>query len=448
MSFLGERGNYLQNSYCKSDLPAVIFQLMRTSLTGNNNPGGSSPQQEILVGRQPIFDRYQNVIGYELLFRSASVNISSIDGDLATTQVILNTFSEIGLANLVGEGVAFINCTRSFLTGQLPFPLPPDKAIIEVLEDITIDKQLVNSLIAMSRKGYNIALDDVVSFERVRPLLGLARIAKIDLPKVPVADLAWMVSKFKENGVRVLAEKVETLEEFDYCRKVGFDYFQGYFLCRPNIVKGKRIDSARMVILHAMAVLQNPNMTFQMLEDVLSRDVTLTYKLLKLANSAHYSQRNQINSLSQTISILGITQLSGWLTLMLVSSVDNKPHELTAIAMIRGKLCEILGKKVGEKDTNTLFMVGLFSVLDALFDRPMAEILESLPIADDVAKALLRFEGRAGQIFQSVLAMEQGQTNSGSLLNLSTDILSKANIEAINWTTELIRTSESTLKAM
>lgn len=413
----------------------------------SNHSQNQSLAQDFLLGRQPIFNRDQVVIGYELLFRSLTGSVDTVGGDIATSQVILNAFSEIGIQNLVENNYAFINFTRNFLTGQLPIPFSPQQTVIEVLEDIQIDRAFVDALHQMKNRGYTIAMDDITSFERMQPLLHIAKIGKIDLPKTNQNELPLFVRQLRENGIYPLAEKVETQEEFRYCRSIGFEYFQGYFFSKPSIIRGSKVDASRMVILHALATLQNQNINFHALEDIIKRDVTLSYKLLKLSNSAYYSQMQRVNSISQTISLIGITQLSGWLTLMLIDSMDNKPHELTNIAMLRARYCELLGKRLGLPNTNSLFMVGLFSVLDALFDRPMQQILNALPIAPDVSLALLNREGPAGMLLSAVLASESGNFQALMELGLSTEVIRRTYLEAVAWTNELIRTTELALSA-
>ncbi len=413
----------------------------------NLNTQNSSTSQDFLLGRQPIFNRDQEVVGYELLFRSLTGGIDSVSGDIATTQVILNAFSEIGLKNLVDNNYAFINFTRNFLTGQLPIPFPPQQTVIEVLENIQIDKPFIEALVLMRNRGFTIAMDDISSFNRIQELLHVAKIGKIDLPKTKRNELPWFVRRLRENGILPLAEKVETQEEFRYCRSIGFEFFQGYFFSKPSIIRGSKVDTSRIVILHALAMLQNPNINFHVLEDIISRDVTLSYKLLKLSNSAYYSQMEKVNSISQTISIIGITQLSGWLTLMLIDSMENKPHELTTTALMRGRYCELLGKRLGFPDTNTLFMVGLFSVLDALFDKPMEQVISSLPISPDVSQALLHREGVPGRILTAVVSAEGGNFQELLSLGLITEIIRKTYLEAVTWTNDLIKNTEQALSA-
>ena len=273
-------------------------------MANDQNKKNQSRSLDFMVGRQPIFDKYQNVLAYELLFRSPTLSISSVDGDLATTEVILNTFSEIGIENLVGEAKAFINCTRSFLNGSLPIPIPPQQAVLEVLETIQLDNVILKDLQRLVAMGYTIAMDDVISIERIKPVIGLAKIVKVDLPSMRRDDLPWFVQKIREQGMWPLAEKVETQEDYRFCRSIGFEYFQGYFFSKPSVIRGSKLDASRMILLHALALIQDPNINFQMLEEVIQRDVTLSYKLLKLSNSAHYSQHGKVTSISQTIGLI------------------------------------------------------------------------------------------------------------------------------------------------
>jgi c-di-GMP phosphodiesterase len=401
--------------------------------------------QKFLIGRQPVFDRQQHVVGYELLHRSYTTENWSLDGDRATHQVILNTFSEIGFDNLVSKGVAFINTTRSFLTGKLPIPFPPNRVVLEVLEDIIIDPQLIKALQTLKEQGFIIALDDITSYERIKPCLKMIKIVKIDLPRLENFSLPVLVKQIHQHGILVLAEKVETLNQYEYCHSIGFDYFQGYYLCKPNIIKGTRIDSSRMVILHALALLQDPDIDFKSLEKVISRDASLSYKLLKLVNSAYYSRATQINSLTQTMALIGITQLRSWLTLLLISSVKNKPHELTLIAMARAKLCELLAKSLGIRETEIYFMVGLFSILDALLDQTMEQILSNVSVTTEVTGALLKHEGKTGSVLDNAIALERGEWDKVAQIELTSEEIRSAYIQSIEWASSITNSIDNAL---
>ena len=250
---------------------------------------------EILVGRQPIFNRNMEIYAYELLYRSDQTNRAVInDGDQATINVILNTLLEMGLENIVGHSLAFINLTRNFIVGKYPIPLPTNRVVIEVLEDIKSDEELLNALRDLYQSGFTIALDDVLEAERVSPFCGISSIVKLDLPQIDRLILPDLVASIKKLGMRVLAEKVETLSDYNMCRRLGVDYYQGYFLCKPNIVKGNKMDTSRLVVMQSLAMLQNQKTSFTDLETIIARDIGLTYKLLRLSNSGYYSFSTEV----------------------------------------------------------------------------------------------------------------------------------------------------------
>ncbi len=396
---------------------------------------------DLLVGRQPIFNRNREVIGYELLYRGQkndkSANVS--DGDFATTQVLLNTFSEIGLDNIVGQGFAFINFTRNFLVGKYPISLPPERVVMEVLEDITIDKPLIESLQRFKEAGFQIALDDVVSTNRFLPLrhLGLTSVVKIDLMGVKRVLLPDIVHSLKESGVLLLAEKVETLDDYDLCSRLGFDFFQGYFLCKPNVVVGKKMESSRLIVMRLLAQVTDPKADFRELEVLISQDVGLSYKLLKLVNSGYYSLSTTVNSIRQAISLIGLSQLRGWMMLILMSTVDDKPHELTAIALQRAKMCEMLGKSFGDPQAESYFLAGLFSVLDAIMDIPMSQVISSIPLTPEVIAALINHDGKIGLALKTVRALEQGDWANADKTGLPPERLRSIYFESIKWATIL-----------
>ncbi len=395
---------------------------------------------DLFVGRQPIFDRSLEVYGYELLYRSyQSAEAGVTDGDQATTQVILNTFSQLGLESLVsGEKKAFINATRNFLVGKIPIPFPPARVVLEVLEDIIIDQELIDSLASLSKQGFLIALDDVTSVEQIAPLLNLAQIIKIDLMGLPRNRLVEVVARLRpyRQRLKLLAEKVETQEELEFCRRLGFDYFQGYFLCKPSVVKGKRMDSTRLVLMRTLAKIQDPKSDFHSLGNLVTQDVALSYKVLKLVNSSYYGLSKTITAIDQAVALIGMNQLRGWLTLLLMASIDNKPHELTAIAMTRAKMCELLAHSLRQGESESFFLVGLFSLLDAMMDLPMQEALANLPLSEDVVTGLLRHEGLTGETLEMVLAYEQGDWDKLLQTQLSPDVIQKNYLEAIRWASE------------
>ncbi|MBI9049908.1 MAG: HDOD domain-containing protein [Anaerolineaceae bacterium] len=395
---------------------------------------------DLLIARQPIFNRNQEVVAYELLYRSVKHKNNAIflDGDFATTQVIVNTFSDIGLKDIVGNKIAFINMTRNFLVGNIPIPFAPNQVILEVLEDIEIDSTVIQGITALSLDGYSIALDDVFSEKQIAPLLDIANIAKIDLMKVNHEELPRLVTRFQQHGLKILAEKVETVVEYEMCHRLGFDLFQGYFLCRPKIVKGKRHDSSRLILLRSLAKLQDPEATFESLEEIIGADINLGYKLLNLVNSAYYFMSHEIKSIRQAIGIIGFEQLRGWITLLLMMSVQNKPHELTVIALQRARMCELIAKAAHYQYPESYFLAGMLTVLDALMDMPMSEIIEKLPLSQEIVDGLLYREGRIGKVLDAIMSYERGEMGAIFATDINTAIIKNIFLDSIKWVNEVL----------
>lgn len=388
----------------------------------------------VYVGRQPVYDRELMVTGYELLFRDSNADKANfVDGDLATSQVIINTFLEIGIERLVGKGMAFINLTRGFILEKFPLPLLQGRVVLEILEDIEIDRELISALHEIRESGYKIAIDDVVHPDRVMDILDIVDIVKFDLIKTDLSHLQEYVSILHEHEIKLVAEKVETLDMFDLCKNLGFDYYQGFFLCRPNIVEGHRIPAARFNILRLLSKLLSPDLEIREVEQIIRQDVSLSYKLLRLINSVYYGKPMNIKSIRHALTMLGIIQIRNWASLLFLSKIDDKPPELLIIAMVRAKMCEILARAMKYDDEDTAFTIGLFSVLDALLDLPLDEVLESLSLLDEVERALIYHDGRLGAILHCVFAYERGNWDEACLPDVDTETIRDAYLEAIDW---------------
>jgi c-di-GMP phosphodiesterase len=398
--------------------------------------------RDVFVGRQPIYNQQMDVFGYELLFRSGDVQYASFsDGNQATAQVLVNTFLEIGLDTLVGSKYAFVNLTRDFLLQDYSSVLPADRVVLEVVEDVLVDPDLIEAVRNLSRQSYTIALDDFIYQEHLRPLVELANIIKLDMLAMDRHTLQEHVTLLRHYGAKLLAEKVETQDDFAYCKALGFDYFQGYFFCRPDVVKGQRSHTNRLEILHLLAQLQNPETTFRALEEIISRDVSLSYKVLRAANAAFYTQSRKVASIQQALRLIGLKFIANMASLFLLANVDDKPHELLIIAMQRAKMCEKLAEALQQGNSATFFTVGLFSVLDAFLDRPMQDLLAALPLSDDIVQALLNHEGACGAILRCVLAYEQGDWEAVHDLGCTRHVLTNAYLESLAWSTRMCQMS-------
>lgn len=370
--------------------------------------GEAGPFKDIWIARQPIFTAVLDVYGYELLYRDNSVApTAGFDGNRATSQVLLNAFVEIGLEALVGKRRAFVNLTANFFAGQWPIELPTKQVVLEVLEDVQPTAAVIAALRELVARGYIIALDDFVYRRELQPLIELAHIIKVDVLQTPPDVIGDHVAHLRESSAKLLAEKVETQEVFNACRMLGFDLYQGYFFARPSLQKGRSLPPNRVAILRLLAKLYDPKVEVHHIERLVSQDVALCYKLLKYINSPYFGLRQKISSIQQALVYLGLKALKMWVTLISLSGIDDKPGELIITAMVRAKMCEDLAVQRG-LDKDICFTIGLFSMLDAIFDAPMNQIVTALPLADEVKRALLHYEGAPGAVLKAAVDFERG----------------------------------------
>jgi len=399
--------------------------------------------QNVFVGRQPIFDGKLNVYAYELLYRAAEKSSSAngmVSGDDATTTTIINTFVEIGLDKLVRGKLAAINLTEKFLLEENQLPFTPKQVILEILEDIPVTRALIEAVQKLVDEGYVIALDDYLYNPSHRPLLELASIVKIDLRALNKEELLDHVKVLKKFDVKLVAEKIETPDEFIFCRDLGFDYFQGYFLSRPQIISAKSLPTNRLTVLNLLAVLHNPDSDAEDLSEAINTDVTTSYKLLKLINSAAFNLNRNIESIQQGVLLLGRRKLMSWASMLSMSSLSDRPAEILRTAMTRAKMCELLAEQITVTDPEGYFTVGLFSALDLLLQQPLPKLLEPLPLSKDVIDGLLYKKGLMGKVLTCVLAYEISDWENVSLEPLGTDEILVANIEAVTWSNMIMDT--------
>lgn len=390
-----------------------------------------------IVARQAIFDVNLNVYAYELLFRSNNKQTGSgvIDsfGDEATSRVINHTFMELGIERVIGNHLAFVNLTRSFILTDDPLPFAQDRVVLEILEDIVADDELIAATQKLVDQGYIIALDDFIFDVSLRPLVQLAEIVKIDLLAFSEQELKEQVILLKQENVKLLAEKVETQEQFQLCKKLGFDYFQGYFFSRPTIIEGQAIPDSQLNLLSIITKLQNHDVEINDIEQLISQDIGLTYKLLRLLNSAAMGLPRKIESIKQALIVLGIKAIRTWTTLIALNDMKCTPPELMANTLIRAKMCEQLAPHY-KCSAETGFLVGLFSTIDAMLSYPMVELLKSLPLNNDIKQALLGGQGDLGELLHIVTYYEQGLWDAINTEQVSLEQLSELYVNATEWT--------------
>ncbi len=392
----------------------------------------------IFVARQPIYNRELEVVAYELLYRGDQPGHAGVvDGDQATSQVLVNTFTEIGLERLVGDVPAFVNLTRPYLTGEYELPFPPGQVALEVLEDIRPDPPLVEGIRQLSDQGYLIVLDDFDYRPEFDPVLDCADLVKLEVQQASETELGRTVAQMRRFNVQLLAEKIETDWQFRICRDLGFDFFQGYYFSRPNLVSGKRHANSKIGLMPLLAKLNDEDADFTELETLIAQDQVLVYRLLRCANSAAVAPRHPIESLRNALLMLGTRTVRTWILLISLSAVDDKPPELCRIALARARMCELLAHEFRSASPNACFTVGLLSLLDSLLNQPMEEVVSSLPLTDEIKEALLHRAGPLGRVLQCVCDYEQGHWHALDSTPAESS-LAKAYLQALTWADDIM----------
>jgi c-di-GMP-related signal transduction protein len=401
---------------------------------------------EIYIARQPIFDHRQKVYGYELLFRSGLDNVfRHADPDQATSKVIADGFFLLGMRLLTAGARAFINITRDILLKEYVSLMPRDQIVVEVLETIEPDEEVVSACEKLKRDGYLLAVDDFVYDDRYQPLLRSVDFIKVDFLTTPPGERLNLVRRFAPLGIRLLAEKVETQDVFREALEMGYTYFQGYFFSKPVIISGRDIPGFKLHYLKILQEIRRPEMDFRKLGELIKQEVSLSYKLLRYINSSYFGMRNKVHSLPQALILLGETEIKKWISLVAVASMgEDKPEELVVQAVSRARFCEALASAPGfSRRSEDLFFMGMFSLLDAILDRPLPELLEEIPLDADIRDALLGRENALKRILDCVVAYEKGEwervSEKAGRLGLEESVLSKGYLEALEWTYQCFR---------
>jgi EAL and modified HD-GYP domain-containing signal transduction protein len=293
--------------------------------------------------------------------------------------------------------------------------------------------RLLKAVKRLSEQGFIIALDDYIYNPSHKPLVAMADIIKIDIKQLSEKELIDHVRTLKKFSAKLLAEKIETIEEYEFCLKLGFDYFQGYFLSRPRIIKSQSLPTNKVAVLNVLSVLQNPDADTDDVEEAISFDVSMSYKILKLINSSFFSFSREIESIRQAIVLLGRKQLSSWASMIALSRLDDRPSEMVRLAMTRAKMCEMLAEKAGLKSIESYFTAGLFSALDILMERDISDVIKPLPLSEEIVMALLKRKGPIGEALQCTIAYELGEIETAHFNQLSADDIYVANVEAVSW---------------
>jgi EAL and modified HD-GYP domain-containing signal transduction protein len=397
--------------------------------------------EKFFLGRQPVLNRFQEIIGFELLFRATSFNAAEFTNySHASASVISNVLSEFGLEEVLGGKLGFVNVNLDVLFSEGIELLPVEQTVIELLEIIELNEHVVERCRELRKLGFKIALDDHEYSEDNNELYGVVNIIKIDILQNELEALPGIMEKFRKTRVKMLAEKVETVEQFEACFKMGFDYFQGYFFERPMILNRNRIDISGMAMLKLLQQLIM-DASIAEIEQTFKENPSLSYNLLRLVNSVGIGLRNKIKNLRHAIILLGVNHLRRWVQLSLFAINDRRGlnHPLLEMAVVRGRMMEILidKKRVQDDLAEAAFMTGILSLLDVLFEVPMSEIVESLHLSDDVTNALLSRQGKMGMLL--TLAEKVETTDFDAVITLleqchiTMDQLLSAQVESFGW---------------
>lgn len=391
------------------------------------------------MARQPIYQNDITVIGYELLYRSGFCESAGHIDSTAAAASLLSAFVEIGLDKLVGSKSAFVNVNSFHLASDIVFALPKDRVVLELLEDTVPDEGVINTLRSLKSSGYRIALDDFGLNGNSEPLLPLADIVKVEILGRSYSDLASLCKMLRCHPVKLLAEKVETYQDFETCKNLGFDFFQGYFFCRPKVVSGKQVPTNKMAALQLLTKIQDPDADLADLARLISGDVALCYKVLRCVNSAAYAIPRRVESIQEALLLLGVSAVRAWASLVLLAGVEEKPSQLMTTAMVRANQCRLLAQAASEPSVDKFFTVGLFSVLDALMDMKMDDILENLPLSDDIKNALSNPSDNSAfaVTLRRVLAYERGEWESVGEESLGATVMTKTYLESVRLAEQL-----------
>lgn len=406
----------------------------------------SGKHEKFFLGRQPILDRNQEIVGFELLFRSAEANYAQFESySQASASVITTALATFGIQEVLGGKFGFINVHLGLLLSEMLELLPTNLTVLELLEFIKLDETVVERCRELRELGFRLALDDHVFNKNNSSVYNVVDIIKIDILDSDMEQLPGIVRELRQWPVKILAEKVETVEQFEACYKMGFDLFQGYFFERPIVLNKRKIDVSGMAMLKLLKQL-SLDVPLMEIEQTFKENPGLSYNLLRLVNSVALGMREKIKTLRHAIILLGTSHLRRWVQLSLFAGNDTRGvnHPLLEMAAVRGRLMEILlHQKGGSSDySEAAFMTGILSLLDVLFEIPMDEIIDTLNLTEEVSSALLERKGQMGQMLSLVEKVEVTDFDAVSPLleqnNISLDQLLSAQLEAFNWRASII----------
>jgi EAL and modified HD-GYP domain-containing signal transduction protein len=395
------------------------------------------------LARQPILDLKREVFAYELLFRDGIQNsCRTTNLEFASTSTLDTSFL-IGLEKISEGRPVFVNCTRAFLLQGYVSLFPPDRVVAEILESIQPDDEVIDACRQLKQDGYLIALDDFVDTPEWAPLVEFADFIKVDFRLTAREEQQALALRYVGKGIRMLAEKVETMEEFSAGLAMGYSLFQGYFFCRPELMLHREMPAFNLAYLELLQAATAAEFDMNLLASKIKHEASLTFRLLRYLNSAGFCLRTEIRSIPHALSLLGERELRKWIAVVCVGVMaDGKPGELITVPLVRGRFCELLAPLAGLGDqSNDLFLMGLLSVMDAILNEPLKTILAELPVRQEIKDALLMDKGTYRELLEITIAHESADWEKiarlGTNLKIDEGQIATLYVSAVDWASAL-----------
>jgi EAL and modified HD-GYP domain-containing signal transduction protein len=408
--------------------------------------------RDFYLGRQPLLDRNQALFGYELLFRSTSVGGANVESGLSATAATIAHAAQLGLARSIGDATCFLNVDADVLMSDMFAFLPRERTVLELVASVEPTDAVLWRIAELAGHGFRFAAEGAAPGAQLQRLLPLVDFVKMDLRAMPIVSLLALVPRVREAGKKLVAEKVETREEYKTCLDLGFDYFQGYYFAKPSVLGGRKLSPSQLAVLELLQLVTSDAENVE-IERAVKREVSLGVNLLRMVNTPAVGLRQRVESLSQALIILGRRQLQRWLQIMLYAEPASRGHSMSPLLMLattRARLMELLAQRLrpGQRNVADIaFTVGIMSLMDALFSMPMADIVEQIPVIDEVSGALLRRSGFFGELLrlaESIERMEEGEdlvTPALHELAMSGDDLAELEMSAFEWSDNVVRYS-------
>ena len=395
------------------------------------------------MARQPIFTKNNDVFAYELLFRSGPENYFSDTGVDAAT-VMVDNFLLFGIERMTSGRPAFVNCSRDFLVRDYLTLLPPDRVVGEILETVSADSETLEACRRLKRSGYRLAIDDFVDCPGLIPFLEVADFVKVDFLSTTPSEQGRLARELLGRKVQLLAEKVETHEDIQRGIAMGYQYFQGYFFCRPEMAQGRAIPANKLNYLHILQIANRPDIDIEELAAAIKQEASLVYKLLRYLNSPIFAFRAKVASIAHAITLLGESTMRRWISLVsLAAMAENKPRELVVVPLVRARFCELIAAvsnlraRAGE-----LFLMGLLSAVDAILDLPMNVVLDDIPIPNEIKEALLGHGGQFRDIYEIVSSYEAGKWEplhqAVSRAQVNEELVPEIFFKSVDWANQVV----------